>query len=67
MIISERTKMFNKVVETLINKGIAGNYKAIADTIGWTETGLSNARNGRINIPEKYLKSFQEIYKSKNY
>lgn len=57
------TKRFIKAVETLINSKIEPNYKAVADKIGWTEASISSARKLRINVPFKYIKTFEKIYK----
>lgn len=61
--ITEVTKRFTGEVERLVNKGLAANYKEIAEKINWTEASISSVRKQRINIPNKYVKTFEEVYK----
>lgn len=63
VVITGVTKRFIESVENLIDSELEPSYKVIADKIGWTEASISSVRALRINVPNKYVKTFEEVYK----
>lgn len=57
------TKKFLETVESLIKEGVVEDYNTLADSLGWNKTSMSNAKQGRINVPSKYIKSLENKYK----
>lgn len=57
------SKKFIDVAKTLVDSHSVKNYKEIVDAIGWTEASISSVKAGTINVPLKYIKTFEEVYK----
>jgi plasmid maintenance system antidote protein VapI len=58
----EKTKQFIEQAKTLIIEGKAKNYAEIASKIDWPKSSLSDAINGRKNVPYEVLKRFSDYY-----
>lgn len=57
------TKRFIEASKTLVDSHSVKNSKEIVDAIGWTEASMSSVKAGIINVPLKYIKTFEGIYK----
>lgn len=57
------SKRFIDACKRLVDNHLEDNYRAIADSIEWTESSISSVRGGRINVPIKYAKAFEKHYK----
>lgn len=62
-LITDVTRKFVEAVETIKKRGNPSTYKAIAESIGWNNTDLSSAISGKINVPDEYVKSLEDIYR----
>lgn len=58
----EKTKQFIEQVNALIKEGKAKNFTEIAKNIDWPKSSVSDAVNGRKNVPYEVLKRFSDYY-----
>lgn len=63
VVINDLTERFIEAVEMLVSRGIKASYKEISDELEWNEAALSSVRKRRINVPNKYIKTFEKVYK----
>lgn len=57
-----KTKNFLSEANSLIDKGIEGSYKAIAEKLGWADNAFFLVRKGQRNVPADIYKKFKETY-----
>lgn len=58
----KESKNFIEAVQTLVSNKEVKGAREIADRIGWSEAAISNVKAGIINIPLKYIKTFEKEF-----